>query len=148
MTTTASGTYTVTVTGGNGCSATTSTTLIMTTAPSGITAAATVSTCWSGVANNDAKITLSGFTAGQRYQYSVGSTFNTGGAVPGAITAIPVDGIIAAALPNPTAASETYTIRLYSPSNVDCFTDIQVVINRVDCACPTQNCGTIIFFKN
>jgi hypothetical protein len=148
MTTTTAGTYTVTVTGANGCNASTTTTLVMTSAPSGITAAATVSTCWNGVANNDAKITLSGFTAGQRYQYSVGSSFNAGAAVPGAITAIPAGGIIAAALPNPVTATETYTIRLYSPSNAGCFTDIQVVINRVDCACPTQNCGTIIFFKN
>jgi hypothetical protein len=152
MNTTTSGTYTVTVTitgsGANVCTASTTTTLIMTPLPSGITASSTPSTCWSGVANNDGTITLAGFTTGQRYQYSLGSTFAAGGAVPSTITAIPAGGVIATAIPNPATATQIYTIRLYSQSNSDCYTDIQVTITRAECACPTQNCGTIIFYKN
>jgi hypothetical protein len=46
------------------------------------TAAATQPTCSGGVAQSNGTITISGFTAGQRYQYSSGATFNSGAATP------------------------------------------------------------------
>jgi hypothetical protein len=147
MSTNIAGTYTVIVTGANSCINTTSITLVMTSAPTGVTASTTVSTCWSGNANNDGKITLAGFAANHRYQYAAGSTFNSAAATPGSITTIPAGGIIATALPNP-AVSQDYTIRIYSATNDDCYTDILVTLLHTNCACPTNNCGTIQFMKN
>ena len=147
MTTNIAGTYTVTVTGANGCTNTSSITLVMTTAPTGVTASTTGTTCWAGATNNDGRITLAGFDAAHRYQYSTGSTFNSAAATPIAITTIPTGGVIATALPNP-AVSQVYTIRVYSATNDSCYTDIQVTLMNTNCACPTNNCGTIQFIKN
>ena len=141
------GVYTVTVTGASSCTNTASITVTNTTSPSGVSGVTTNSTCWAGVANNDAKITLSGFAATARYQYSVGATFSAGAATPASITTIPANGIIATTVTNPSTATQVYTVRLYHATNDNCYTDINVTLNRVDCTC-TSNCGTIVYRKN
>ena len=144
----AAGTYTVTVTNATGCSSTTAVTVTNTASPTGVTAAAASSTCWAGVAQNNGSITLSGFAASARYQYSAGSTFSTGAAVPSGITTIPTGGVIANALANPSGATQIYTVRLYHSTNNNCFIDINVTLNRVICNCPNNNCGNVVLRKN
>ncbi len=140
------GTYTVTISNAAACSATASAVVTNTNSPTGVTASPTNTTCYGGVSQNNAKITLTGFSAGVRYQYSAGSTFSTG--TPSTITAIPAGGVIATTLSNPTAATQVYTVRLYHPSNDTCFTDINVTISKVDCTCPSGNCGAVNLIKN
>jgi hypothetical protein len=95
------------------------------------TASATNATCTGATANSDAKITIAGFVAGQRYQYSSGSIFNSGSASP--MAAIPVGGEIANNLTN-TASS--YTVRIYDASDDNCFVDRVVNTTVTSCACP------------
>ena len=85
----------------------------------------------SGVgAPNNGDIHISGFTAGQRYQYSTGSTFNAGSAIPASITAIPADSLIVSTLPNTTGS---YTVRVYDATDDGCFVDRVVSINAITC---------------
>ncbi|MBP8238825.1 MAG: choice-of-anchor E domain-containing protein, partial [Saprospiraceae bacterium] len=93
------------------------------------TAAATQPTCSGGVAQSNGTITISGFTAGQRYQYSSGATFNSGAATPVAITAIPMSGVITSTLPNTT---QQYTVRIYDAVDDACFVDRVVSMTAVN----------------
>ena len=142
------GTYTVTVSSGANCSSTRSVIVTNTASPTSVTGSAISSTCWAGAAQNNGTITLSGFAAGTRYQYSVGGTFSAGAAVPPSITAIPTGGVIANTLANPGGATQVYTVRLYHVTNNNCFTDINVTLNRVICDCPNNNCGNVVLRKN
>lgn len=94
------------------------------------TASATQPTCSGGVAQSNGTITINGFTAGQRYQYSSGATFNSGAATPASITTIPVGGVIASNLPNTT---QQYTVRIYDATDDACFVDRVVSITAVCC---------------
>ncbi len=93
-------------------------------------AAATQPTCSGGVAQSNGTITISGFTAGQRYQYSSGATFNSGAATPASITPIPMSGVITSTLPNTT---QQYTVRIYDATDDACFVDRVVSLTAVCC---------------
>jgi len=103
------------------------------------TAAATQPTCVGVGAPNNGTITINGFTAGQRYQYSSGATFNSGAAIPASITAIPVGGVITSTLPNTT---QQYTVRIYDATDDACYVDRVVSITAVACCTVTINSST------
>lgn len=129
-------TYIVTVTNtATGCTNTDQVLVSIASLPSGITATTTSATCISGgsTVNSDGKITLSGFAATDKYQYSTGSTFNSAAATPGVITTIPANGIIASNLPNPTGTSQQYAIRI--TNSAGCFIDKIVTLNKKICSC-------------
>lgn len=111
------------------------------------TATTTNATCTGPTANTDGKITIVGFTAGQRYQYTSGATFS-GTKIPTSITAIPTGGVVATTLAN-TASS--YTVRIYDATDNTCFVDRIVGTTVTDCSCPmveapavgnASRCGT------
>lgn len=116
-----------------GCSADEQVTVVVNPLPT-TTATATNPTCTFTTANNNGIITLSGFAAGETYQYSVGSVFTAGIASPTTATAIPVGGVITSTLPNPTSATQDYTIRVFTVN--DCYIDRVVTLTRAEC-CPT-----------
>ena len=95
-----------------------------------ITVQVTPPTCSGVGAPNNAGMTILGFTAGQRYQYSTGLTFNSGAAIPASPTTIPVGGLVVNNLSNTT---QSYTVRIYDVTNNACFTDRVVTINSVVC---------------
>jgi uncharacterized repeat protein (TIGR01451 family) len=94
-----------------------------------VTAVATAASSACPVINNDARITLTGFTATERYAFNVGTTY-TGTATYATATAIPANGIIANNLPNPAVAT-TYTIRVFNAQG--CYKDLQVVLQPTSC---------------
>ena len=96
------------------------------------TATANNATCnvSTGVANSDANIILD-FTTGQRYQYTNGVSF-TGAPTPASINAIPIGGVIANSLPN---AAQSYTVRIYDPTDNTCFVDRVVSTRQTNCDC-------------
>jgi len=122
-----------------GCPAQNATFTICNVLPPTATAAATQPTCAGGVAQSNGAITISGFTAGQRYQYSSGATFNSGAATPASITAIPVGGVITSTLPNTT---QQYTVRIYDATDAACFVDRVVSITAANCCTVTINSST------
>jgi uncharacterized repeat protein (TIGR01451 family) len=108
------------------------------------TVAVTQPKCTGTGAPNNGTLTIIGFTSGQRYQYSPGITFNSGSAVPSAITLIPPGGVITSTLPNTT---QTYTVKIYDAIDDACFNDTNVTITQVSC-CPTNNCFPTQVVKN
>ena len=96
-----------------------------------VTATASNPTCAGSTVNSDGKITLAGFTT-EKYDYNVGTSY-TGSASYATATSIPADGVIVSSIANP-AASESYTIRIFSPEG--CYVDRTVSISKVTCNCP------------
>lgn len=131
------GNYIITIKDANNCivTATTAITVGDTTKPA-YSAIAISSTCLGNVFQNNGKITLSGFTAGQTHQYNVGTAFNSGTATP--VTAIPNDGVIVSNLANPTSISESYTIRVYNSNG--CYKDVVVNLLQTVCDCKPAIC--------
>lgn len=87
------------------------------------------------VPNDDGSITLSGFSPGDTYQYSTGSTFNSAAAVPAAPAAVPNGGVIANNLPNPVNA-QFYTVRIIN--SFGCSTDRTVRLDEITCPVRTD----------
>jgi SdrD B-like domain len=102
-----------------------------------VTGTATNATCTGSTANADGKITLSGFGATDRFQYSIGAVFNSATAT--AMTVIPASGIVASTIPNPSGATEVYTVRVYSATNNNCYTDVRVTFSKITCAVTIGN---------
>lgn len=109
------------------------------TTPSCVTPTATVTptnpTCTGVNAPNNGTLTITSFTTGQKYQYSTGTTFNSGIAIPATITTIPTGGVIVNTLTN---TSQSYTVRIYDATDNTCFVDRTVGITAVvcgDCLC-------------
>lgn len=106
------------------------------------TASATQPTCTGTNAPDNGKITIAGFTSGQRYQYTSGTSF-TGTATPTTITAIPAGGVITSTLAN---TSGSYTVRIYDATDNTCFVDRTVTITAVVC-CTVPVVGTPVVTK-
>ena len=135
--------YTVRVFSADGCTKDLQVTLNPTSCPVACTpptatAAPTDATCAGVTANNDAKITISGFGATDTYQYSTGATFTAASATPASATVVPAGGVIASTLANP-AAVQTYTVRIYGAGSTSCYVDRVVSVNPKSCtvACTT-----------
>ena len=91
--------------------------------------------CTGANAPNNGTLTINGFSSGQRYQYSIGATFNSGSAIPASITTIPGTGVIVNNLTNTT---QQYTVRIYDAADNTCFVDRTIQITSV--VPPTAQC--------
>ena len=100
-------------------------------------ATATPATCVGSTPQANGKITLSQFTAGNTYQYSLGTSFNPAASLSGAAQVIPTGGLIASNLASPVAAT-SYTVRVYNASG--CYTDVTVLLLPTVCGCPAEIC--------
>ena len=118
------------------------------------TAATTSPTCTGATVNSNGTITLSGFNAGERYDFSTGSSYGGSATFASGSTEIPVDGEIANNLTNPTG-SQDYTVRIFNSSG--CFVDRAVTLSDTSCGpefdysdyssgirpCPDEPCHTV-----
>ncbi|MEM1119122.1 MAG: cadherin-like beta sandwich domain-containing protein, partial [Bacteroidota bacterium] len=96
------------------------------------TATATSATCQAGTtkANSDGKINVANFAASDKYQFSVGNTFDVNNATPSSPSTIPTNGEIANNLAN---ANQSYTVRI---TNADgCTIDRVVSLTATSCSC-------------
>ncbi|MFN8344141.1 MAG: SdrD B-like domain-containing protein [Spirosomataceae bacterium] len=116
------------------CKASKTVTLTINALPTA-TAAATDPTCVAGssTVNSDGKITLSGFGATDKYDYTTGATYTGSATYVAGSTTIPAGGIIVSNLPNPSGATQQYTVRIFNSAG--CFIDRTVIINKVTCNC-------------
>jgi hypothetical protein len=97
------------------------------------TAVATKATCVNGTPISNGMITLSNFTAGNRFAYVKGSSYNGTVANYATATAIPASGIIATNLLNPSTATEDYTIRVFNTTG--CYSDLTVKLQKETLCC-------------
>lgn len=104
-------------------------------------AMATPVTCVGSTPQSNGKITLSQFTAGNTYQYSLGTTFNEAASLSGAARVIPAGGVIVNNLASP-ATAQAYTVRVYNASG--CYTDVTVILTPTVCSCPTDVCVPLV----
>lgn len=74
-------------------------------------------TCAGAIALNNGVILINGFRSGETYSFSQGSTYNAATAIPAVPAVIPEDGRIYEDIGNPSGATETYTVRIYSLDN-------------------------------
>lgn len=103
-----------------------------------ITATATPATCITGtsIANSDGKITISNFTASDKYQYSTGTTFDANNAIPSTPATIPTNGIIVNTLAN---ANQSYTVRITDSNG--CTIDRVVNLTQTTCGNTSAEAG-------
>ena len=94
-------------------------------------------TCAGAVAQSNGLLRLLGFTTGQKYQYSVGNTFDAVIAIPSIPTSIPSNSVINSTLTN---TAQTFTIRVYSTLDNTCFIDRVVTLIPVICDCAPPKC--------
>lgn len=100
------------------------------------TPVATSATCTNFVANNDAKIDISGISGGDKYSYGTDTTAFTYAAA----TSFTGSSVSIAGLANPSVAT-TYFIRVYNGSDA-CYTTVSVQLNPKSCACVVPVVGT------
>ncbi|MVM31989.1 hypothetical protein GO755_18205 [Spirosoma sp. HMF4905] len=101
-------------------------------------------TCLGSIAQSNGQLVLTGFTAGNTYQFSAGATFTEAASLSGPAQAIPANGIIANKLANPTGV-QTYTIRVYNTTN--CYRDVTLQLAETTCACPPHICVPLVIRK-
>ena len=112
--------------------------------PPVVTAEAIEPSCVAGVPQSDGFLELQSISVGDRYSYSLGSTFNTGGGNTYANATViggtnfPIQ--FAMGQPNPNG-SQDYTIRVWNGA-ADCYTDITVTMNEV-VTCPIFDYGDL-----
>ena len=133
------GTYSVTVTDANGASFSDEVTVVENEAPTA-TAMVTPSTCQTEThtAKNDGKITIANFAASDKYQYSIGNTFDESKAIPATVTTIPANGIIVNNLAN---ANQSYTVRITNSN--DCYVDKVVNLTQTNCGNTSAEAGAL-----
>ena len=123
-------TGTETLTNAVSCDSTVTISLTFNALPTATTAAATDVTCTGTTPNADGTITLSGFTTGDTYDYTTGSTYSGSATYSSGSTTIPVGGIIVNTLANPTV-SQDYTVRIFNSNN--CYVDRTVTLTENTC---------------
>jgi hypothetical protein len=140
------GTYTITVKDLKNCIGTATAAIIVgdTTKPSFIVTT-TMATCNVGIANNNAKISVSDVLNGVKYQFSEGNTFNSLTATPSVAATIPINGVLSNSLANPSTNVKFYTVRIYNSNN--CYQDVTVGLTMQVCACKTEICIPFSFTK-
>ena len=82
-------------------------------------------------ANSDGKIQLSGFLPQEKFNVSVGTS--AGSFMFDVPQPIPSNGTIIEDLSNPTAASQSYLVRVYNDSG--CTQDVRLTMMQRDCQC-------------
>jgi hypothetical protein len=78
-------------------------------------------------------ITLSNFTAGNRFAFVKGNVYNGTVTNFANATAIPASGIIATNLLNPVTATDDYTIRVFNPTG--CYSDLTIQLQKESICC-------------
>jgi SdrD B-like domain len=106
-------------------------------------AATEQASCTGSTPADDAKLVLTNFGTGNRYDYSEGITYS-GTKTYATATAIPVTGIIANNLVNPTAV-KTYTVRVFNANG--CYLDKTVILNPRICECKPDVCAPFVAMK-
>ncbi|WP_460970089.1 Ig-like domain-containing protein, partial [Spirosoma migulaei] len=91
---------------------------------------ATAPTCIQGLPQSTGSITLSGFGTTDHYDFNIGSTY-TGGKTYATASAVPGGGVIVNNLPDPTNATQAYTVRLFNATG--CYSDIKVYLKKAVC---------------
>lgn len=84
-------------------------------------------TCAQSGSNSDGTIKVTGGEGTEKFQFSLGSTFNTGAAIPASPTMIPPNGIIVDTLSNPSTP-RNYTVRITSSTGAF-IQDITTALN-------------------
>jgi len=111
-------------------------------APSLTTVSATCNSQTAAVANNDAKISLSGTAlAGLSYNIVKGSSFTAAAPLLASNTALPTSAgsVLISGLSNPTnPMGDVYTVRIFSAAG--CFSDVLVTLIPTACSCPPAQC--------
>ncbi|GAB3960792.1 hypothetical protein GCM10028805_58850 [Spirosoma harenae] len=97
--------------------------------------------CLRATPQTNGQIVLTNFRTGYTYQYSAGINFNESAVLSGVAKSIPVNGIIANNLTNPSSV-QAYTIRVYNSSG--CYTDVTVTLNPTVCTCPAEVCVPLV----
>lgn len=122
-----------TYTDANGCELIINKTVSVDANPSTIAVAADA-TCQAGttIVNTNGKITLIGFSPSEKFDYNTGATY-TGSATYASATPIPTNGEIVANLPNPTTATQDYTVRIFNANG--CFIDRTISLSQTNCTC-------------
>ncbi|MEZ0540218.1 beta strand repeat-containing protein [Fibrella arboris] len=137
--------YSATCVLSTGCSATISTTVTVTPAPTvqAQNVVATRATCNGATANNDASIALTGMQNTVRVSISAAD----GTTLPDFASASPVTGgaFTFTNLPNPTQRV-TYLIRLYGVDG-GCTSTVTVTLDPAACTCPAPGCVPIMVRK-
>ena len=105
------------------------------------TALATPATCVGSTPQANGSITLSQFTPGNTYQYSLGTEFNQAASLSGPAQVIPAGGVIVSTLASPVSAA-AYTVRVYNASG--CYTDVTVILTPTVCNCPPEVCVPLV----
>jgi uncharacterized repeat protein (TIGR01451 family) len=100
-------------------------------------ARAVPATCLGTTVQANGQIVLSGFGAGNRYQFSPGTTFNPAASIPATPQIIPANGVITSTLLSPLTA-QIYTVRVFNAAG--CFTDVNVILTPTVCGCPADVC--------
>jgi SdrD B-like domain len=106
-------------------------------------AATEQASCTGSTPADDAKLVLTNFGTGNRYDYSEGVTYS-GTKTYATATGIPADGIIAKNLLNPTAV-KTYTVRVFNANG--CYLDKTVILNPRICECKPDVCAPFVAMK-
>ena len=127
--TSVAGSYSVTVTDGNNCTANDSGTLTVNALPVA-TAMTTAVTCNGSADNGDGMITITGFNSGERYDLEMNSSYTGSASFASGSTVIPVDGIILNNISNPSGMQQ-YTIRIFNSN--ECFIDRTVTLSETIC---------------
>ncbi len=87
--------------------------------------------CTDFKANSDGMIQLAGFKPQEKFNVSVGTSM--GGFLFDTPQPIPANGTIVDNLSNPTAASQSYLVRVYNDSG--CTQDVRLTLMQRDCQC-------------
>lgn len=113
--------------------------------PPVVTASAEEPSCIGGVPQSDGFLEIQSISVGDRYHYSLGSTFDDNGGMNTYANATNISGAsfpiqFAMGQPNPSG-SQDYTIRVYN-SEADCYTDEVVTMMEV-INCPIYDFGDL-----
>lgn len=106
--------------------------------------------CIGTLTQNNGQLILTRYRDSDQVDWSMGSTFSStspDNPSPG-FAAIPVGGVIASGLSNPSGASQAYTVRIKNfhpgnaahPAQFECYIDVTVPLSPKDCTCPGGYC--------
>jgi hypothetical protein len=94
------------------------------------------SLCVGSVSQNNAQLILTRYRNSDQVSYNIGSTYGT--PTPSTYASVPAGGVFASNLPNPTTATQDYTVRIKNSFN--CTIDRVATLTQTNCACPGGYC--------
>jgi uncharacterized repeat protein (TIGR01451 family) len=96
------------------------------------------SLCVGSVSQNNAQLILTRYRNSDEVSYNIGSTYGTPTPTAYAAGSTLTGGVFASNLPNPTTATQDYTVRIKNSFN--CTVDRVATLTKTDCACPGGYC--------